>query len=834
MANLLNREVKKILVESQQVAAAFNRPSVTTGDVLIAILYNQKSMAARLLKRYKITEEKVIDSLQNTLTADEFNGSLELDENLTHFVPFSKKVRQALDTAAQIAHRYQSNINSGYLLIGLLSLQNSIIEPLLNQYNDEDESFNSAAVIGDLLNQLGNPREDVTEITQLGMDRTFDGSGIEVKCPTLAKVSRNLSKMAFNDELDPVIGRDKEIDRALQILGRRTKNNPVFVGEPGVGKTAVAEGIALRIAEEQVPASFLNKQIITLDISNVVAGTKYRGEFEARLTKILDEVRNAGNIILFIDELHMLVGAGGTEGSVDASNILKPALSRGEIQLMGATTFDEYQKYIEKDRAFERRFAPIYLDEPSDEETEAILEGLKPQYEDYHHIVIDDEAIKAAVQLGKRYITDRQMPDKAIDLIDEASSKAKLHNASQTEEQQLKEQWQDLEEEKRQAVLHNNFAAAQHVRMQQNLTERELAVVRTKQATQKQRVTKEMVAEIVSEWTGVPVQQLAQKESSRLLHLESELHKNVIGQDEAVSAVARAIRRARSGLRNPKKPIGSFMFLGPTGVGKTELAKTLARVMFGSEDAMIRVDMSEFMSRENVSRLIGSAPGYVGYDEGGQLTEKVRKKPYSVLLFDEVEKAHPDVFNIMLQILDDGYVTDAKGRKVDFRNTIIIMTSNLGSSELRDDKRVGFGAKSLADDKEAMKSTMMAALKEHFRPEFLNRIDETVVFHYLSQQDVHQIVRLMANDIVGRLAEQGIQLKLTSGAIDLVAKEGFSAEYGARPLQRKLQTLVEDRLAEAVLANEIQPGDQVTLGSKKGEIYLQVKTPTSAEPVLVK
>lgn len=816
MADLFNSEVKNILTEAQRIAYTSGRKSVTTGELFLAIMKAKKSLASRLLKNIGVQEKVVMESLQEELITNKTRYSAKKAAEL----PFSKMAQQAIDTAAQIADSYHESVNSAYLLIGLLTIKSSMITPILDKSGAEGP-IDRDAVIATLLDIMGNNTAQVLQVIseeekkQNQVDLSID------EAPTLKKASRNLSLLAAEGQLDPVIGRDNEIDRALQILGRRTKNNPIFVGEPGVGKTAIAEGIALRIAEGNVPEELLEKRIITLDIGNVVAGTKYRGEFEARLTKIIDEVKNDGNIILFIDEIHMLIGAGGTEGSVDASNILKPALSRGEIQVMGATTFDEYQKYIEKDRAFERRFAPINIEEPSPEEAVTILTGLKAKYEHYHQLEIENEAIQVAVKLSHRYINDRQLPDKAIDLIDEAASKAKLHSQQSIQMRYLNQQLIQVETKKRQSIIEKDFSRAEELRVKQEKLRQQLSQAEAE--SHQMVVTAENVAEVVSDWTNVPVQQLAEKESQRLLQLEKELHQQVIGQDEAVSAVARAIRRARSGLRNPKRPIGSFMFLGPTGVGKTELAKTLARVMFDSEEAMIRVDMSEFMSRENVSRLVGSAPGYVGYEEGGQLTEKVRKHPYSVLLLDEVEKAHPDVFNIMLQILDDGYVTDAKGRKVDFKNTIIIMTSNLGATELRDDKQVGFGAKDLSQDNEAMKRKMMEALKEHFRPEFLNRIDETVVFHSLDQKDIQQIVRLMTQDLVKRLAEQEIQLKLTAGAIDLIAKEGFSPEYGARPLQRKLQQLIEDRLAEALLAQEIKPGDQVTLGARRGEIYLQVK-----------
>lgn len=647
--------------------------------------------------------------------------------------------------------------------------------------------------------------------------------------PTLNQLARDLTQLARDNQIDPVVGRDEEVRRLVQILARRSKNNPVLVGEPGVGKTAIAEGFAQRIVNGDVPSDMQQKRLMMLDMGSLVAGTKYRGEFEDRLKKIIDEIYADGQVILFIDELHTLIGAGGAEGAIDASNILKPALARGELQLIGATTLDEYQKYIEKDAALERRFATVTVNEPTPEDAEQILKGLRPRYEAHHGIAISDEALHEAVVLSNRYITNRFLPDKAIDLMDEATAKVRLDAVNQkTPLDKLEQKLQTLNDDKEAAVRAQDFEKAATIHEQEVTTKAKIAKLQAAEQENGVRsdiqVTAEDIAQVVAQWTGVPVTQLQRKESERLMQLEKVLHKRVVGQEEAISAVSRAIRRARSGLKDPKRPIGSFMFLGPTGVGKTELAKALAEAMFGSEDNLIRVDMSEYMERYSTSRLVGAAPGYVGYEEGGQLTEKVRNKPYSVILFDEVEKAHPDIFNILLQVLDDGYLTDSKGRKVDFRNTIMIMTSNLGATALRDDKSVGFGVKDVTADYKAMQGRIMEELKKAFRPEFLNRIDETVVFHSLTQPELREIVKIMAKNVLGRLAEQGIQIKMTAAAMDVVAKAGFDPEYGARPIRRALQTQVEDQLSEALLAGEITMGVPVTIGATKGKITITSKT----------
>ena len=656
--------------------------------------------------------------------------------------------------------------------------------------------------------------------------------------PTLDELARDLTEMVRKDQIDPVVGRDNEIKRVVQILSRRTKNNPVLLGEPGVGKTAVAEGFSQKIVNGEVPDNLKNKRVMMLDMGSLVAGTKYRGEFEDRLKKIIEEIREDGNVILFIDEMHTLIGAGGAEGAIDASNILKPALARGEVQVIGATTLNEYQKYVEADAALERRFASVTINEPTPEVALTILKGLRPKYEKHHQLQITDEALESAVKLSKRYIASRFLPDKAIDLMDEAAARVRINNAQKVDKvSAIKKKLSELSQEKTEALLKEDFEKAAEIRNEelkiQEKLEKQIQRDKDEEDSNNYRVkvTAEDIAEVVSEWTGVPVTQINRSEGDRLIRLEKILHNRVIGQDEAVKAVSKAIRRARSGLKDPTRPIGSFMFLGPTGVGKTELAKALAEAMFGSEDSMIRIDMSEYMEKYTTSRLIGSPPGYVGYDEGGQLTEKVRNNPYSVVLLDEVEKAHNDVFNILLQVLDDGFLTDSKGRKVDFRNTIIIMTSNLGATALRDEKSVGFGAKDVSDDYEAMAAKIRETLKKTFRPEFLNRLDETVVFHSLNKEEIHQIVKLMAKNIIDRIKEQNINLKITPAAIDIVAEAGFDAEYGARPIRRVLQDKIEDLLSEELLAGNIETGATVTIGAKKGEITIKVKNPVAAEKI---
>ena len=749
-------------------------------------------------------------------------------------MPYSPKAKAMLALAGDEAKRLgATKIGTEHLLLALLSDETILSSRILKNLNVE---LTSARKV--VLRKLGIADTPKRRNEGRAARRAAQGG-----TPTLDSLARDLTQAAKDGKMDPTVGRDKEVKRVIQILSRRTKNNPVLIGEPGVGKTAIAEGLAQRIIAGDVPEDMQSKRLMMLDMGSLVAGTKYRGEFEDRLKKVIEEIYNDGHVILFIDELHTLIGAGGAEGAIDASNILKPALARGELQTIGATTLDEYQKYIESDAALERRFATVQVDEPTSDEALAILKGLRPRYEDHHHVNITDEALEQAVKLSVRYISERFLPDKAIDLMDEASAKVRIDQMDKpTPESKLNQELTQLAKAKDTAIEQQDFEKAAELRTQEIALRDKLAAKKAQAAKKADQthqqytlnVTGEDVAQVVAEWTGVPLTQLKQTDADRLVNLEKILHQRVIGQEEAVSAVARAIRRARSGLKDPNRPIGSFMFLGPTGVGKTELAKALAAAMFGSEDNMIRVDMSEYMEKYSTSRLIGSAPGYVGYDEGGQLTEKVRQKPYSVVLFDEVEKAHPDVFNLLLQVLDDGYLTDSKGRRVDFRNTILIMTSNLGATKLRDEKTVGFGAEDVANDYRAMAATIRQTLKQSFRPEFLNRIDETVIFHSLKKPELHQIVKLMAQRIVKRVADRDIKLKFTPAALDAIAKVGYDPEYGARPLRRALQNQVEDQLSEALLAGDVKPHEQVTIGASRGKITINTKPVAKRKPVTSK
>ena len=663
---------------------------------------------------------------------------------------------------------------------------------------------------------------------ELNMGRTMRGGSNASSTPTLDQYSRDLTAMAAEGKLDPIVGRDEEIGRIVQILSRRTKNNPCLIGEPGVGKTAIAEGLAQRIVWELVPDTVLDKRVVVLDLSSMVAGSKYRGEFEERIKNVVREVSQNKNVLLFIDELHTIIGAGGAEGSLDASNILKPSLSRGEIQLIGATTIEEYRKYIEKDAALERRFQPVMVEEPDEDAAREILYGLRPYYEDHHGVTILDEAIEAAVKMSVRYINDRFLPDKALDLIDEASSKVQLSGFQAPKGiLDTEKQIQQLYMEKELAVKNGDFKKAKELQKQQEekeaQSEKERQKFKKKSKNNNMVVDENAVADIVSKWTKIPVKRLAEGESKRLARLEKELHKRVIGQEEAVRAAAQAVKRGRVGLKDPGRPIGSFLFLGPTGVGKTELSKALAEAVFGSEQAMIRVDMSEYMEKHSVSKMIGSPPGYVGYDEGGQLSEKVRRNPYSVLLFDEIEKAHPDVFNILLQVLDDGHITDAQGRKVDFKETIIIMTSNAGAQSIVEPKKLGFFTEeSQEQDYERMKSGVMDEVKRIFKPEFINRIDEIIVFHALNKEHIRKIVNLLLKNLVRRCQEQmSIQLKVSAVVKDYIAQEGYDSKYGARPLRRAIQTKIEDALANEVLEKRISSGDEVQVKLHKNQIIFQ-------------
>ncbi|MBR2516605.1 ATP-dependent protease ATP-binding subunit ClpC [Geobacillus sp.] len=806
MFGRFTERAQKVLALAQEEAIRLGHNNIGTEHILLGLIREGEGIAAKALMALGLDPDKIQKEVESLI-----GRGNEVSHTL-HYTPRAKKVIElSMDEARKLGHSY---VGTEHILLGLIR---------------EGEGV-AARVLNNLGVSLNKARQQVLQL--LGSNESVSGHGgggaSHVSTPTLDSLARDLTAIAREGRLDPVIGRSKEIQRVIEVLSRRTKNNPVLIGEPGVGKTAIAEGLAQQIVNNEVPETLRDKRVMTLDMGTVVAGTKYRGEFEDRLKKVMDEIRQAGNIILFIDELHTLIGAGGAEGAIDASNILKPALARGELQCIGATTLDEYRKSIEKDAALERRFQPIHVDEPTVEESIQILKGLRDRYEAHHRVSISDEAIIQAVKLSDRYITDRFLPDKAIDLIDEACSKVRLR--SFTAPPKLKELEQKLEEvrkEKDAAVQSQEFEKAASLRdMEQRLREELEETKRAwkeKQGQENLEVTVEDIAAVVSSWTGIPVSKLAETETERLLKLEEILHSRVVGQDEAVKAVAKAVRRARAGLKDPKRPIGSFIFLGPTGVGKTELARALAEAMFGDEDALIRIDMSEYMEKHSTSRLIGSPPGYVGYEEGGQLTEKVRRKPYSVVLLDEMEKAHPDVFNILLQVLEDGRLTDSKGRTVDFRNTIIIMTSNVGADALKRNKYVGFNIQDGNQQYKDMKSKVMDELKKAFRPEFLNRIDEIIVFHSLEKDHLKQIVRLMADTLVKRLKEQDIDLELTEAAIEKIAAEGFDPEYGARPLRRALQKHIEDRLSEELLKGTIAKGQKVVVDVKDGEFVVLAK-----------
>lgn len=812
---------KNVLEIAKEQGQNFHHRIIGTEHVLLALVIEANGDAGKLLRERNVTPTLVREEIERYTGYGSSPKAtyMEMSPRLSLVLNFAKQKADELGTA---------QIETKHILLGLLAsdqilasliLKNIGVDPRdLSQ--DVNESFMDGS--GEEDNILG-----ISSATGVKKGKSLT--------PNLDKVSVNLNKRAREGAIDPVIGRDKEIKRVIQILSRRTKNNPVLVGEPGVGKTAVAQGIATAIVNHEVPDTLAKKRVMALDMGSLIAGTKYRGEFEDRMKKILKEIQRDGSVILFVDEMHTLIGAGGAEGAIDASNILKPSLARGDIQMIGATTFDEYQKYIEKDQALARRFQQVKIGEPSKEETVDILKGLRPKYEKFHNVKIEDEAIKDAVEFSTRYIANRFLPDKAIDLIDEASAAVKIQAIGKSDPRltKLDTQINDVIHQKEQAAENQNFVQAAKLRDEENkLTQdRDKLIEKVENKNSKKSIVdSDKIAQIVSEWTGVPVTRMKKSETKRLAHLENILHERVIGQDEAISAVSRAIRRSRSGIKDENRPIGSFLFLGPTGVGKTELAKALAAAVFGSERNIIRVDMSEYMDQIATSKLIGSAPGYVGYEEGGQLSERVRRNPYSVILLDEVEKAHPDVFNLLLQVLDEGFLTDSKGRKVDFRNTIIIMTSNLGSRSLQEDKTVGFAADN-ADKNKLQQEKVTAAVKQFFRPEFLNRIDETVVFDSLTKKQLREIVSLMTGHLVDRLAKKDVTLKISPAALDVLAKDGFDPEMGARPLRRAIQHELEDVIAEDLISEKIKAGQIVKIGAHRGKLKFTI---VEKEKTLVK
>jgi ATP-dependent Clp protease ATP-binding subunit ClpC len=810
-------KAEQALALAKECAAGLGHSYIGTEHILYGLLKEGTGVAANVLQSSGINEQRLVQGIL------EIVGRGEGSSGNVQYTPRTKRVLEL--SYAEARRMGQNFIGTEHILLAIMREGESVAVRLLVELGMDIHKLYE-----NILMMLG-------EDTPAGM-AAAKPKAVDTDTPTLNQFGRDLTALVMEGKVDPVIGRDKEIERVMQILSRRTKNNPCLIGEPGVGKTAISEGLAQKIVEGSVPETLKGKRVVTLDLSSMVAGAKYRGEFEERLKKSIEEIRNAGNVILFIDEMHTIVGAGAAEGAIDAANILKPLLARGEIQMIGATTLDEYRKHIEKDAALERRFQPITVGEPTVEEAIEILRGIRDKYEAHHSVKITDKALEAAVKLSARYITDRYLPDKAIDLIDEASSKVRLATYTAPPDlKEIEEKIDKLRMMKEDAIVNQAFEKAAQLRDEEGRLKEELTLRKDAWKVQNQShtqmVTEEEIAGIIGSWTGIPVHRLAQEEGERLKNLEGVLHQRVIGQKEAVSAVSRAIRRGRMGLKDPKRPLGSFIFLGPTGVGKTELCKALAEALFADEKHMIRIDMSEYMEKHSVSRMVGSPPGYVGYDEGGQLTEKVRRKPYSVLLFDEIEKAHPDVFNMLLQILDEGRLTDASGRVVDFRNTVVIMTSNVGAREIVEPKRLGFGTTPDADkevqrDYDDMKKSVMGELKRIFRPEFLNRIDELIVFHPLQPVEIRQIAELMIGEVAKRLKANDIHLTASSEVLDFLAEKGYDKVYGARPLRRTIQEKIEDKLAEAMLDGIVKEGDSVSAAMVDGEIRFE---PT-ASPVL--
>ena len=816
MSKSYTQKAKRALDLAAKTSKVMQHNYIGTEHLLVGLIKEGTGVAAKVLLDAGVEEEKLINLIQDLIAPSAAVALKEPDG-------YSPKTEQVLDNAEKEADRfYCEEIGTEHILLALIKENDCAAVRLLNTLGT-----NLPKLFVEILVAMGedpNQYKEELQETKTGRHRNTDAT------PMLNQYSRDLTQMAADGELDPVIGREKEIERVIQILSRRSKNNPCLIGEPGVGKTAIAEGLAERIASGLVPETVLNKRVVTLDMSGMVAGSKYRGEFEERIKRVIREVTMAGNVLLFIDELHTIIGAGGAEGAIDASNILKPSLARGEIQLIGATTIEEYRKYIEKDAALERRFQPVNVEEPTKVQTVAILKGLKNRYEKHHHVTITDEGIDAAVELSTRYINDRFLPDKAIDLIDEASARVRLTGFKTPEHvMEMETEIGNLEQQLEDALIAQEFEQASEIKKEkENLTQKyEKAIKKYHRDAEKKQLSvgENEIAAVVADWTKIPVKKLTEDEAERLQKLEKTLHKRVVGQEEAVSAVAKAVRRGRVGLKDASRPIGSFLFLGPTGVGKTEISKALAEAMFGDESAMIRVDMSEYMEKHSVSKMIGSPPGYVGYEEGGQLSEKVRRNPYSVILFDEIEKAHPDVFNVLLQVLDDGHITDAQGRKVDFKNTIIIMTSNAGAQSIVEPKNLGFASvESEKHTYERMKNGVMEEVKRIFKPEFLNRIDDTIVFRTLNKDDMKKIVTLMTKSLVKRAKDQlNITLNIRDSVKKYIVEKAYDPKYGARPLRRMIQDKIEDTLAEEILAGTIKNGDVVDVGMKKNEVCCTVR-----------
>ena len=800
---------------ANEIAAKLGHNYIGTEHLLYGLVEEANGVASKVLANQGITSAEVLKEIEDLIGINEEASITDIDA-----IGFTPRTKRVIENAFMEARKLNSQyIGTEHLLVGIMREGDSVAVRIMMDLN-----VNPQKLYNEIVKTI-NETESKEQGAKRGSNRgSFNST------PTLNQYGSDLTKGATEGKLDPVIGRSTEIDRVIQILSRRTKNNPCLIGEPGVGKTAIAEGLAEKIVAGNVPETLKNKRVVSVDISSMVAGAKYRGDFEERIKKSLDEVRKAGDVILFIDEIHTIVGAGSAEGAVDAANILKPLLARGEIQVIGATTTNEYRKYIEKDAALERRFSPVTVEEPSEEDAIKILEGLRDKYEAHHNVKITDDAIKAAVDLSIRYVNDRYLPDKAIDLIDEAASKVKMQSYTKPDSiRKLEEEIEKVNKEKEEAIATQNFEKAAKLRDKQRTKKEKLEEeqAKWKDGNTKNVITlnKENIAEVIARWTGIPAYKITETESDKLRHLEENLHKRVIGQNEAVSAVAKAIRRGRVGLTDPNRPTGSFLFLGPTGVGKTELAKALAEAMFGNEDAMIRIDMTEFMESHSVAKLIGSPPGYVGYDEGGQLTEKVRRKPYSVILFDEMEKAHPDVMNMLLQILEDGRLTDSQGRTVNFKNTIIIMTSNVGAKLITDKNKLGFANDKSAENEkqeyENIKKEVLAELKKQFRPEFINRIDDIIVFHKLNNEDINKIMEIMLKQVQKRLELQNYKVEIDDSAKELIAKKGVDNNYGARPLRRSIQNMLEDKIAEAILDGIIKPGKKAVATAKDDEIIIK-------------